>query len=66
MSYQEENGTVVLRMSKEDFEENQRCIVVAALFHLQRGEGEINDRIFAFLDRLNQGNPNYTPYQVTK
>ena len=60
MSYSEENGLVVLRMSREDFQ-----LVLMLL-----GAGVAGERIVSWkkacelLNRLNEGNPNYTPYQV--
>jgi len=61
MSYREENGQVVLTMSREDYE--LILIAIGAFTGLnlfQKG------RLFAFMNRLNEGNPNYTPYQVEK
>lgn len=60
MSYHEENGQVVLTMSKEDYEK--------VMFRLGKTAGQTHwryiDQEFALLNRLNSGNPNYTPYQV--
>lgn len=53
MSYSEENGQVVLKMSREDYE-----LLIRVL-----GKGT-TDFFRKFLNRLNQGNPNYRPYQV--
>jgi hypothetical protein len=57
MPYSEENGQVVLRMSREDY----------YLLHYELLEAATpahQQRIFGLWDRLNQGNPHYTPYQV--
>jgi hypothetical protein len=62
MSYREENGLVVLTMSGEDYE---RLLISLGYYTggvLQRG-GKIND-LLALMNRLNDGNPNYTPYEV--
>jgi hypothetical protein len=59
MPYSEENGQVVLRMSQEDYE--------LLLMTLGAGMGSRifePTRMLAFVNRLNEGNPNYTPYQV--
>jgi len=67
MSYREENGQVVLTMSREDY--------VRLLFRLGAGFGawlhSHSDRFpdivrdeLAFINRLNEGNPNYTPQKV--
>jgi hypothetical protein len=68
MSYSEENGQVVLRMSREDYE---RLIfrLGLALGNFANSSGvaaqqESIKQELAFLNRLNQGNPDYTPYQV--
>jgi hypothetical protein len=74
MSYREENGQVILTMSREDW--SQLCLVLGfangeALgldhgFSLSRRQREAikPPRITELMNRLNQGNPNYTPYQV--
>ena len=65
MSYSEENGEVVLRMSWEDY---QMLLIVLGY----ATGGAIKDawtpasRMFELTNRLNQGNPNYTPYQTGK
>ena len=67
MSYSEENGQVVLTMSREDY-----LIVLRALGSFTApvaaysliGEKDGLNRMLDFMNRLNQGNPNYTPYQV--
>jgi hypothetical protein len=74
VSYSEENGQVVLRMSREEFAElssmlkAQQIVIHAGQFH-QWAKFEIcRDRpcqkVKTLLDRLNSGNPHYTPYQV--
>lgn len=64
MSYREENGQVVLTMSREDYETLLIWLGYYTGGVSQRG-GKI-DEMLSFLNRLNQGNPNYTPYQVEK
>jgi hypothetical protein len=68
MSYREENGQVVLTISGEDY--------ARLLTMLGRAMAETISMAFAagyfaqakaevsLLNRLNQGNPNYTPYEV--
>jgi hypothetical protein len=63
MSYREENGQVVLTMSREDYERPLISLGYYTGGVLQRG-GKIND-LLALMNRLNDGNPNYTPYEVT-
>lgn len=62
MSYSEENGQVVLRMSREDY------LRLLGLIHVgigrKCGVRFYAEESMALLDRLNSGNPNYTPYQV--
>jgi len=60
MSYREENDQVILTMSREDY----------GLLMMLLGGGMAGERIvtwdkgLSFLNRLNEGNPRYTPYQV--
>lgn len=61
MSYQEENGTVVLRTSREDYD------YLLHLLDLAAGATYADtENITLLVNRLNEGNPNYTPYQVGK
>jgi hypothetical protein len=65
MSYHEENGQVVLTMSTEDFQ-----MLLIVLGYATGGAIEENwtspRRMFELTNRLNEGNPHYTPYQVEK
>jgi hypothetical protein len=60
MSYREENGQVILSMSREDYD--------ALLIRLGIAAGWASDDPQLFwehiklLNRLNEGNPHYTPY----
>jgi hypothetical protein len=59
MNYSEENGQVVLRMSREDYEMVLQSLGALMILRMDnRGEME---RLFGVLNRLNEGNPNYTP-----
>ena len=62
MSYREENGQVILAMSREDF--GSLCFWLGIAAGHMMAKGEKIDRIGALLNRLNEGNPNYRPYQV--
>ena len=58
--YREENDQVILTMSRKDHENLIYFLGFAAgLTHRPPQD------VFELLNRLNQGNPNYTPYQVT-
>lgn len=59
MSYSEKDGEVVLAMSREDYDEMLKVFATATakLFPDTMW-------ILRLLNRLNQGNPNYTPYRV--
>jgi len=66
MSYREENGQVVLTMTREDYQE-----FLLAFGHWSRiqrgGDGKARrNRLLEILNRVNRGNPNYTPYQVAE
>lgn len=63
MSYSEENGFVVLRMTREDYEFlmfNLGACIAAQQIH----RGTTLPRLIGMSNRLNEGNPHYTPYQV--
>jgi hypothetical protein len=60
MSYSEKDGEVVLTMSKVDYGRLMfRLGMSADISHWR-----VMDQEFEFLNRLNSGNPNYTPYQA--
>jgi len=64
--YREENDQVILTMSREDYERILRlcAIATAASKNAVRNLLFTESDVIALLNRLNQGNPNYTPYQV--
>lgn len=61
MSYHEENGQVVLTMSREDYE---KLSLILDLTYRLRFNDQPMPGFQEFVNRLNSGNPNYTPYQV--
>lgn len=63
MSYREENGQVVLTMSREDYVALLLRLGLAAGWAAKEGAELFREHI-KMLDRLNEGNPHYTPYQV--
>ncbi len=66
MSYSEENGQVVLRMNIDDWQ--ILLMMLGALMTFERikpGHTPLDwENMVDFLNRLNAGNPNYTPYEV--
>lgn len=61
MSYLECDGTVLLTMSRSDYDSLMVLLGKAA------ASAHANEPFFdqmALLSRLNEGNPNYRPYQV--
>lgn len=62
MSYREENNQVILTMSREDYAQLIFVLGIATGHMLK--EGEKIDGMLGFMNRLNEGNPHYTPYQV--
>jgi hypothetical protein len=62
MSYSEENGLVILSMSREDYDLVMRLLGQGSAHDIER-VGSLH-YILALLNRLNSGNPNYTPYPV--
>lgn len=66
MSYREDNEQVVLTMSREDYE--RLLMMLGELTgHVLSGARSLwaPDVVMSLLNRLNEGNPNYTPYEVT-
>jgi len=64
MPYSEQDGQVVLTMTREDY---QRILLAlgawVAAMH-RPFEPERTFELLEFVNRLNEGNPNFTPYQV--
>jgi hypothetical protein len=65
MSYREENGQVVLTMSRQGYAQLLMLLAQAMATFMMDGGGNLAEDT-AFLNGLNEGNPNYTPYQVKK
>lgn len=64
MAYREENGQVILTVSREDYERLLMALGIAAGVAIQ-GKGVLGTKVmFELVNRLNEGNPHYTPYQV--
>jgi len=63
VSYSEKDGQVTLTMSREDFSNLLMILGIAA--GSLGPESPMLARVFNLVNRLNQGNPNYTPYQVS-
>lgn len=64
MSYSEQDGQVVLTMSREDYD--QLLLSIGALMILRMQYKDEIGKLFELVNRLNQGNPNFTPYKVEK
>lgn len=58
MSYSEESNDVVLRMSRKDYDALMMNLGAMGIYSYEP------HKLHELLDRLNSGNPNYTPYQV--
>jgi len=63
MSYSEADGQVVLTMSREDYDRILQVFAIATYAGMPP-DHPVNNSVVALLNRLNEGNPNYTPYQV--
>jgi hypothetical protein len=58
VSYREENGQVILTMSRTDFD--------MLLMMLGAGAGILGIKeSLLFVNRLNEGNPHFIPYEVS-
>lgn len=72
MSYSEVDGQVILTMSREDYDKLLIELGRAMSLHATQGGTELAaltwisrmERELDWMNRLNSGNPNYTPYQV--
>ena len=65
MSYSEQDGQVILTMSREDYELLLMAMGYATGAAAQSGTPILPWRkAFGLMDRLNQGNPHYAPYQT--
>ncbi len=62
MSYREENDQVILTMSREDYDNLLTVFALATNWSMK--ECGKADGLRALMNRLNEGNPNYTPYQT--
>lgn len=60
MSYREEDGQVVLTMSTDDYQ------LLLMMLGAATATGHVlsTKRALALVNRLNEGNPHFTPYQV--
>lgn len=61
MSYSEKDGQVILTMSREDYADMLMVLKLRAVTSRLR---ENRENMKQLLNRLNEGNPHYTPYQV--
>jgi hypothetical protein len=61
MSYSEENGQVVLRMTREDYD---FLLIGYGMLIGKSFFGGSPKALIEYFNRLNEGNPHYTPYQV--
>lgn len=64
VSYSEQNGQVTLIMSREDFDTILFALGGYTCERMMAGESP--QRILDLMNRLNDGNPNYRPYQVER
>jgi hypothetical protein len=61
MPYSEQDNQVVLTMSREDW-----WMLLLVLGYATGGGAIPESRMFELMNRLNEGNPNYTPYRITE
>jgi len=65
VSYSEKDGQVVLTMSREDWEELDAALKLTQILEESfLDKSEIRPVVCALRERLNQGNPHYTPYRI--
>jgi hypothetical protein len=66
LSYREENGQVILTLSRDDYDKLLIVFAGATRISLTGPVGNVifgTDQIISLLNRLNDGNPNYRPYK---
>ena len=64
MSYSEQDGQVVLKMSREDYDLVLKVFAMATVRAMTDKRPILSSlQVVRLLNRLNQGNPNYTPYR---
>jgi hypothetical protein len=68
MSYREEEGQVVLTMSREQFDRLLMVFAMATMKGMQFRSDfpRAVENTMELLNQLNEGNPDYTPYQVAE
>jgi hypothetical protein len=62
MSYSEKDGQVILTMSRDDYDSLLLFLGIATGHAIRNGSN--SNACLAFVNRLNSGNPNYTPFSV--
>jgi len=62
--YREENNQVILAMSRDDYDWLLKVFAVATAAVIAKAGIDKVGCVLDVLNRLNQGNPNYTPYQL--
>lgn len=66
MSYREEGDQVILTMSREDYNKLLMTFALATMRGIEyRGDfPKAVESTLSLMNRLNEGNPDYLPYQV--
>lgn len=64
MSYSEQDGKVILTLSREDYE--LLLIALEAATGLALRDGQPSIPWLELVNRINEGNPNYAPYVTTR
>ncbi len=59
-----DDGNVQLTLSRDDFQQLMFFLGVAAGSLARDGEKQQGRLVFALLNRMNEGNPLYRPYQL--
>ncbi len=65
MSYSEQDGQVKLTMSRDDYDLVLKVFAMATVRAMSDKRPILSSlQVVELLNRLNQGNPNFTPYRV--
>jgi hypothetical protein len=64
MTYREENDQVILTLSKDDYRSLMYTLALPAGSLLGESDKPRVEQILLLANRINEGNPNYRPYQI--
>jgi hypothetical protein len=64
MTYTENNGRVVLEMTRDDYDQLLVILGYASAASMSHGVSVVFYRVLRFINELNRTNPNFTQYAI--